>query len=122
MKPQKKYEALYRKAIDDAKDVFGYHFTCKRKIAPEDEEYEVAIIPWKDVDNTWDNIQVCLLQRPAVFLTAYVRMGEKRVLAIKTRSGAIKDLWGKVKPIIVLMAVGDIGFKSYDEKAEAETT
>lgn len=122
MKPKKGFEAFNRRAIEDAKGVFGYHSTCKRKIAPKEEEYEVAVIPWKNVENTFDNIQVCLIHLPATFLTAYIRNGEKRVLAIKTRSGSVKDLWGLVKPILVLMAVGDIGFKSYDEKTEDGST
>lgn len=128
MKPDKELEYLYKISTKQVKDTFREHFTCKLKIAPHNEEYEVAVIPIefipiKPVDiERFDNIQVCLLQLPAIFMTVNLRKGDRNVLRIRTRSGGVRELWGIVQPIVDLVIAGEIGFKSYDEKTEDGST
>lgn len=127
MKPDKELEILYKNSIAQAKKTFQEHFTCRLKIAPHNEEYEVAVIPivytpknTSDIER-FNNIQVCLLQLPAIFMTVNLRKGDRNVLRIRTRSGGVRELWEIVHPIVDLVIAGDIGFKSYDEITEAET-
>lgn len=117
MKPDKELEYLYKTPIKQAKDTFREHFTCRMKIAPHNEEYEVAVIPIKNASDIerFDNIQVCLEQFPALFMTVNLRKGDRNVLRIRTRSGGIRELWKIVHPIVDQVIAGDIGFKSYDE-------
>lgn len=117
MKPNKEYESLYKSSIQQARNVFRKNFTCKLSIAPDREEFEVAVIPRAaGPGEHWDNVQVCLEQLPATFLTAYLRKGEQRIMEITTRSGGIKELWDMVKPIIDLINTDDIGFDSCSER------
>lgn len=104
------FEWLYQKDIKEARELFQDNFTCKVDTAPHWEEIEVAVIPWKDLDEKWDNVQVCLFRAPACFMEVYLRQGEKKIFRIGTRSGSVKDLWGMVKPIIDLEAKGAVGF------------
>lgn len=109
--PPKEYKFLYENTIKQAKTVFGEHFTCTLEIAPHWEEFEVARIPLKDQDNKFDSIQVCLTAAPAVFMHVYMLKGDKKVMAIGTRSGRVKELWDMVRPIIEMEANGDIGIE-----------
>lgn len=129
MKPEKELEILYKNSIAQAKNTFREHFTCGMEIAPHNEEYEVAVIPIeytpiKPVDiERFDNIQVCLLQLPAIFMTVNLCKGDRNVLRIRTRSGGVRELWGMTHPIVDLVIAGEIGFKSYDDEiTEDEST
>lgn len=128
MKPEKELEILYKNSIAQAKNVFREHFTCGMEIAPVNEEYEVAVIPIEPVEEPvdierFDNIQVCLLQLPAIFMTVNLRKGDRNVLRIRTRSGGVRELWGMTHPIVDLVIAGEIGFKSYDDEiTEDEST
>lgn len=108
-KVSEEYKVLYKNTIAQAKKVFGKHFTCKLGIAPDKEEFEVARLPLRDSGGKFDSVQVCLIAFPAVFLTAYMLDGNKKVMSIGTRSGAVKELWDMVRPIIELEANGEIG-------------
>ncbi len=106
------FTSLYQIDIQEAKEVFGENFTCKINTAPHGEEFEVAVIPMNDLDEKWDNIQVCLIQYPACFIEVYLRKGDDKILRIGTRSGGVRGLWETVLPIIGLEANGAIGFES----------
>lgn len=126
MIPDRELEYLYKISIEQIKNTFRENYTCKLKIAPHNKEYEIAVIPVKftpknasDIE-LFDNIQVCLLQFPAIFMTVYLRKGDRNVLRIRTRSGGVRELWEKVHPIVDMVIAGEIGIKSYDEKTETE--
>lgn len=116
--PPAEYRILYENTIKEAKKVFGKHFTCKLDIAPHFEIFEVARIPLIDQGGKFDSVQVCLEVAPAVFLTAYMLKGEKKVMEIGTRSGGIKELWDIVYPIIKMEACGEIGIKFFGKNPD----
>lgn len=110
------YRYLYKNTIAQAKAVFRKHFTCKLEIAPHFEEFEVARIPLKDQGGKFDSIHVCLSAAPAVFMAVYMLKGNKKVMAIGTRSGGVRELWDMVRPIIELEANGDIGIDFFNNE------
>ena len=106
---------LYEIDIERAKEIFGDHFTCNLARAPHMEEFQVAVIPWKDADGRFDNVEICLFQAPACFMQAYLRKGGKRFLRISTRSGDVTDLWHElVYPLVRHIMDGDIGVKTVE--------
>ena len=111
--PPKEYRFLYINVIQQAKKTFGEHFTSKLEIAPHWEEFEVARLPLKDQDEKFDSLLVCLTAAPAVFMCVYMLKEDKKVMAIGTRSGRVKELWDMVRPIIEMEANGDIGIEFF---------
>ena len=106
MKPHKELEFLYQEPIKEAKQVFGKHFTCKLETAPHGEQFEIAVIPLEFKSKKYDNVRVSLAQFPAVFMDATMRMGDRNVISIATKSGSVKELWHMVEPIVKQLEMG----------------
>ncbi len=53
-------------------------------------------------------------------MAVYMLKGDKKAMAIETRSGTVKELWDMVRPIIELEAKGDIGIDFFNNETDQE--